>query len=224
MKLRILLLFFFFVIGSTTLLAQSLSDIGKVKVDMLSDAQLQEMLQRAKDNGLNESQVVTMARERGMPMAEVGKLQQRLAKLKQGGQKVTKTVTDSDSRTVEGEDQLSPERDMPALETLSPYQQKIFGCSLFYNKNLNFNPSLSVPTPQGYVLGAGDQLLIDVYGASQQSFDLKVSPEGKILIPNVGSIAVGGSTVGAATARIKASLSQIYSGLQSGISCATVNG
>jgi protein involved in polysaccharide export with SLBB domain len=218
MKYKLFLLFFFFVIGSTTLLAQSLSDIGKVKVDMLSDAQLQEMLQRAKDNGLNESQVVTMARERGMPAGEVGKLQQRLAKLKQGGQKDTKTVTDSDARTVEGEEQLSPERDMPGLETLSPYQQKIFGFSLFYNKKLNFNPSLSIPTPQGYVLGAGDQLLIDVYGASQQSFDLKVSPEGKILIPNVGSIAVGGSTVGAATARIKSSLSQIFSGLQSGIS------
>lgn len=218
MKLRILLLFFFFVIGSTTLLAQSLSDIGKVKVDMLSDAQLQEMLQRAKDNGLNESQVVTMARERGMPLAEVGKLQQRLAKLKQGGQKEGKVTADSDARTVEGEEQLSPERDMPALETLSPYQQKIFGFSLFYNKKLNFNPSLSIPTPQGYVLGAGDQLLIDVYGASQQSYDLKVSPEGKILIPNVGAISVGGSTVGAATARIKTELTQIYAGLQSGIS------
>jgi protein involved in polysaccharide export with SLBB domain len=198
--------------------SQSLSDIGKVKVDMLSDAQLQEMLQRAKDNGLNESQVVTMARERGMPAGEVGKLQQRLAKLKLGGQKDTKTVTDSDTRTVEGEDQLSPERDMPALETLSPYQQKIFGFSLFYNKKLNFNPALSIPTPQGYVLGSGDQLLIDVYGASQQSFDLKVSPEGKILVPNVGTITVGGSTVAAATARIKTELTQIFSGLQSGIS------
>jgi protein involved in polysaccharide export with SLBB domain len=218
MKLRILLLFFFFVIGSTTLLAQSLADIGKVKVDMLSDAQLQEMLQRAKDNGLNESQVVTMARERGMPAGEVGKLQQRLAKLKQGGQKGANAASASDTRTMEGEDQLSPERAVPELETLSPYQQKIFGFSLFYNKKLNFNPSLSIPTPQGYVLGSGDQLLIDVYGASQQSFDLKVSPEGKILIPNVGAIAVGGSTVGAATARIKTSLTQIYSGLQSGIS------
>ncbi len=215
MKLRILLLFFFFVLGSTTLLAQSLSDIGKVKVDMLSDAQLQEMLQRAKDNGLNESQVVTMARERGMPAGEVGKLQQRLAKLKQGGTQNAAAQPNAIDRAVE---ETQTESSPVPVESLSPYQQKIFGFSLFYNKNLNFNPSLSVPTPQGYVLGAGDQLLIDVYGASQQSFDLKVSPEGKILIPNVGSIAVGGSTVGAATARIKASLSQIYSGLQSGIS------
>jgi protein involved in polysaccharide export with SLBB domain len=219
MKFNVFLFLFLILFSFTaTLQAQSLSDIAKVKVDMLSDAQLQEMLQRAKDQGLGEAQVIAMARERGMPMAEVGKLQQRLAKLKQGGQKEVKVVTDSDTRTVEGEEQLSPERVMPELETLSPYQQKIFGFSLFYNKKLNFNPSLSVPTPQGYVLGAGDQLLIDVYGASQQSFDLKVSPEGKILVPNVGAIAVGGLTVGAATARLKSSLSQIYSGLQSGIS------
>ncbi len=186
---------------------------------MLSDAQLQEMLQRAKDNGLNESQVVTMARERGMPEGEVGKLQQRLAKLKQGGKasQPKEGVSDSE-RMMEGESELTEIPAPPALETLSPYQQKIFGFTLFYNKELNFNPSLNIPTPQGYVLGSGDQLLIDIYGASQQSYDLKVSPDGKILVPNIGTIAVGGSTVGAATARIKTSLTQIYSGLQSGIS------
>jgi protein involved in polysaccharide export with SLBB domain len=219
MKLRILLLFFFFALASTTVLAQSLADIAKVKVDMLSDAQLMEMLQRAKDNGLNESQVVTMARERGMPAGEVGKLQQRLAKLKQGGKasQPKEGVSDSE-RMMEGESELTEVPAPPALETLSPYQQKIFGFTLFYNKELNFNPSLNIPTPQGYVLGSGDQLLIDIYGASQQSFDLKVSPDGKILVPNIGPISVGGSTVAAASARIKTALTQIYSGLASGIS------
>ncbi len=186
---------------------------------MLSDAQLQEMLQRAKDNGLNESQVVTMARERGMPAGEVGKLQQRLAKLKQGargGQEAT--ASEGSERTMEGESELTEVPAPPALETLSPYQQKIFGFTLFYNKELNFNPSLNIPTPQGYVLGSGDQLLIDIYGASQQSYDLKVSPDGKILVPNIGPISVGGSTVTAASARIKTALTQIYSGLASGIS------
>jgi protein involved in polysaccharide export with SLBB domain len=219
MKLRTLLLFFFFALVSTTVQAQSLSDIAKVKVDMLSDAQLMEMLQRAKDNGLNESQVVTMARERGMPAGEVGKLQQRLAKLKQGGKasQPKEGVSDSE-RMMEGESELTEVPAPPALETLSPYQQKIFGFTLFYNKELNFNPSLNIPTPQGYVLGSGDQLLIDIYGASQQSYDLKVSPDGKILVPNIGPISVGGSTVAAASARIKTALTQIYSGLSSGIS------
>ena len=218
MKLRILLFFFLFALGSTTLLAQSLSDIGKVKVDMLSDAQLQEMLDRAKGQGLSESQVIAMARERGMPMAEVGKLQQRLAKLKQGGKAAQPKEGSSDAaRSLEGEDGLSEVPAPPALETLSPYQQKIFGFTLFYNKELNFNPSLNIPTPQGYVLGGGDQLLIDIYGASQQSYDLQVSPDGKIFVDNVGPIAVGGSTVAAASARIKTALTKIYSGLSSGI-------
>ena len=211
MKLRILLLLFLFALGTTSLLAQSLSDIGKVKVDMLSDAQLQEMLDRAKGQGLNESQVVSMARERGMPAGEVGKLQQRLSKLKQAGRGAQPAQNSEETaRSMEGE--LTEVPAPPALETLSPYQQKIFGFTLFYNKELNFNPSLNIPTPQGYVLGAGDQLLIDIYGASQQSYDLKVSPDGKVLVPNVGPISVGGSTVAAASARIKNALTQIYFG------------
>lgn len=211
-------LLFFTLCSASSLLAQSLSDIGKVKVDMLSDAQLQEMLDRAKGQGLNESQVIAMARERGMPMAEVGKLQQRLAKLKQGGKAAQPKEGSSDAaRSLEGEDDLSEVPAPPALETLSPYQQKIFGFTLFYNKELNFNPSLNIPTPQGYVLGGGDQLLIDIYGASQQSYDLQVSPDGKIFVDNVGPIAVGGSTVAAASARIKIALTKIYSGLSSGI-------
>ena len=97
MNFRIFFFLLFFILCSaSTLLAQSLSDIGKVKIDMLSDAQLQEMLDRAKGQGLNESQVVSMARERGMPMAEVGKLQQRLAKLKQGAKAATPKAGSAD--------------------------------------------------------------------------------------------------------------------------------
>src|SRR5690606_5867799 len=69
------------------------------------------------------------------------------------------------------------------------------------------------PTPLDYVIGSGDQLLIDVYGASQQSFDLTVSPEGRIMVPSVGPVQVGGSTVDAAIARLKTQLGRIYSGL-----------
>ncbi len=96
---------------------------------------------------------------------------------------------------------------------LSPTQKKIFGYKLFHNRNLNFNPSLNVPTPQGYTVGAGDQLLIDVYGASQQSYDVTVNPDGRIFIPNVGPIQVGGATIAAGTSRIKSALTRIYSGL-----------
>jgi protein involved in polysaccharide export with SLBB domain len=98
---------------------------------------------------------------------------------------------------------------------LTPLQQKIFGYKLFQNPNLTFNPSLNVPTPQGYTLGAGDQVLIDVYGASQQAYEVTINPDGKIFIPNVGPIQVGGATISAATGRIKSALTRIYSGLGS---------
>src|SRR5690606_14257191 len=84
---------------------------------------------------------------------------------------------------------------------------------LFHNKELNFNPSMNIPTPENYIIGTGDQLLIDVYGASQQSYDFTVDPEGTIFIPNVGPVEVGGASISAARARIKTSLSKIYSGL-----------
>ena len=219
MKLRILLLLFLFALGTTSLLAQSLSDIGKVKVDMLSDAQLQEMLDRAKGQGLNESQVVSMAREQGMPAGEVGKLQERISKLKKVGRgSQVANTSEGAERMMEGESELTEVPVSEPVETLTPYQQKIFGFSLFYSNELNFNPSLNIPTPQGYVLGAGDQLLIDIYGASQQSYDLIVNSDGKVLVPNIGPVIVGGATVAAASARIKNAMTQIYSGLSSGIS------
>src|SRR5690606_33666529 len=97
---------------------------------------------------------------------------------------------------------------------LTPRQKKIFGYTLFHNKELNFNPSLNIPTPESYVIGTGDQLLVDVYGASQQSYDLEVSPEGKVFIPNVGPVAVGGASVSAARTRLRTALMLIYSVFQ----------
>src|SRR5690606_13535384 len=97
---------------------------------------------------------------------------------------------------------------------LTPRQKKIFGYTLFHNKELNINPSLNIPTPESYIIGTGDQLLIDVYGASQQSYDLEVNPEDRVFIPNVGPVEVGGASVSAARSRLKTSFSRIYSGLQ----------
>lgn len=215
MKFKILIFFGIFNLLAEISISQSLSDIAELKVDLLSDIQLKEIIQQAKDQSLNESQIVKMARERGMSIGEVQKLQQRLASLKQAGLKSGLTqksnLSQEDVETSQGANS-----DTDATE-LSIFQQKIFGFTLFYNKELNFNPSLNIPTPQGYILGAGDQLLIDIYGASQMSYDLRVTPEGKIIVPNVGPILVGGSTVAASAVRIKTALTKIYSGLASGI-------
>lgn len=207
--------------------SQSLMEIQNVKVDNLSDAQIEQLIKRAEASGLNEQQLEAMALERGMPMSEVAKLRQRISSLKTGAGKSNSQDALSPSggkstslRTVEGQveevDPFDSLRKSDPYYDLTPVQKKIFGYKLFHNKKVNFNPSLNIPTPPNYTLGAGDQLLIDVYGASQQSYDLTVNPEGKILIPNVGSVQIGGSSVAAASSRIKSALTQIYSGLSAG--------
>lgn len=199
---------------------QSLQDIQNLKVDELSDAQIEQLIRRAESSGMNQAQLEAMARERGMPAAEISKLTQRIQMLKSGnvegenrrqnqGQ-MQRQVTGDRAEQTAVFDSL---RQADPYYDLSPKQKKIFGFTLFHNKELNFNPNLNLPTPDGYVLGTGDQLLVDVFGASQQSLDLTVSPEGTVFIPNIGPINVGGATIQAIRSRLKNSLQQIYSGL-----------
>ncbi|MEP1087374.1 MAG: SLBB domain-containing protein [Algoriphagus sp.] len=210
------LLLVIFMVVAFAAQSQSLSDIQNLRVDNLSDAQIEQLIKRAEANGLTTNQLTALARERGMPAAEAAKLSRRISELQMTVSSQSEVQGADGNRSINGYKETdmfdSIRRSDPYYE-LTEKQKKIFGYKLFHNRDLNFSPSLNIPTPQSYVIGSGDQLLLDVYGASQQSYDLSVSPEGRILVPNVGPIQVGGSTIAAASARIKTSLGRIYSGL-----------
>ncbi len=196
---------------------QSLSDIQNLKIDDLSDAQLEQMIKRAEANGINPNQFEVLARERGMPASEAAKLRKRISELQSAtissGKSALSTENGRSLREDEEPDLFDSLRRSDPYYDLTPTQKKIFGFKLFHNRNLDFSPSLNLPTPRSYVIGSGDQLLLDVYGASEQSFDLSVTPEGRIFIPNLGPVQLGGSTIEAASARLKTALGKIYSGL-----------
>jgi protein involved in polysaccharide export with SLBB domain len=206
----------FFVLIVFSLQGQSLSDIQNLRVDDLSDAQLEQLIKRAESSGLTTNQLTALARERGMPALEAAKLSKRISSLQISVSSQRQGQNGSDGRSVNGfqePDMFDSIRRSDPYYDLSIKQKKIFGYKLFHNRDLNFSPSLNIPTPQSYVIGSGDQLLLDVYGASQQSLDLSVSPEGRIFIPNIGPVQVGGSSIEAASVRIKTALGRIYSGL-----------
>jgi protein involved in polysaccharide export with SLBB domain len=201
----------------TFLYAQELSEIQNVKVDNLSNSQIGQLINRYQNQGLSQDQMLKYATERGMPAAEVQKLKSRIDNYKQDGS-LEKTIKDSssNSRRVQTERSASNPEEMENTRldgVLSSKQEKIYGYRLFHRDEANFNPELNIPTPSTYILGRGDQLLIEIYGASQQSYDLSINPDGKIFVPSIGSIEVGGLSVSAATARIKSRLSVIYSGM-----------
>lgn len=91
-----------------------------------------------------------------------------------------------------------------------PIVKKVFGRDIFNNKSLTFEPQMNIATPQNYVLGPGDQLIIDVYGASQETVTLTVSPDGDITVPDFGPVHVSGLTVSAAQSRIRSRLGNYF--------------
>ena len=199
-------------------------NFSNIHVDDLSDDQIRQFMQKIQASGLSQDQLEQIATARGMSATEVQKLKSRVQKLQnQPGGNSNPRNTGSFGRNVDygfGNDSLNTDSTLikqqqvgNALESLKP---QIFGQDLFKNAKTTFEPNLRLATPQNYVIGAGDQVLIDIYGYSEVNYQLKVSPEGSINVPYAGVIPVSGLTVEAATSRIKSKLSKIYSGLNSG--------
>jgi protein involved in polysaccharide export with SLBB domain len=89
--------------------------------------------------------------------------------------------------------------------------KKIFGHDLFQNEELTFEPAMNIATPENYVLGAGDVVYIDIYGASQKTVEATVSPDGFVVVEDFGPIQVAGLTVEQASSRVRSQLGVRYS-------------
>ena len=89
-------------------------------------------------------------------------------------------------------------------------RKRVFGRDIFNNHNLTFEPNVNIATPQNYVLGPGDAVNVDVWGASHNSFQSTVSPDGTIQIEGFGPVSVSGLTVEQANARLRSQLGARY--------------
>ena len=87
----------------------------------------------------------------------------------------------------------------------------VFGRNIFTSRNLTFAPSANLPTPTNYVLGPGDEVIIDIWGTNQATIRRTISQDGTINIPDVGMISLNGMTIKQADSYMKKKLGQIYS-------------
>lgn len=90
--------------------------------------------------------------------------------------------------------------------------KQVFGRNIFNNQMLTFQPNQNMATPANYRLGAGDDVIIDVWGASQETFEGEISPDGTVTIEGVGPITLGGLSVSQANAQVKSKLGRFYEG------------
>ena len=95
-------------------------------------------------------------------------------------------------------------------EVLMRNQRRVFGRDIFNNKNLTFEPTMNIATPQNYTLGPGDAVNVDVWGASHKSFQSTVSPDGTIQIEGFGPVSVAGLSVEQANSRLRSQLGARY--------------
>ena len=93
-------------------------------------------------------------------------------------------------------------------------KRKIFGHDVFNNKNLTFESSMNLATPQSYRLGPGDAVNIDIWGASQESVTETISPDGTITVDGIGVIQLSGLSVSQAKAKLRKVLGPRYQGSQ----------
>lgn len=130
-------------------------------------------------------------------------------------------VAGKDNYTEEEQERLMNEAvDFFDLDSLAYYrnleetsEDQVFGRNLFKTNNeLTFQPNLNIATPANYRLGAGDVVIIDVWGASQETFEGTISPDGTVTITGIGPIKLAGLTVAQAKGALKSRMGKYYQG------------
>lgn len=126
-------------------------------------------------------------------------------------------LDDSQNKTIKNQ-QLNEEIGFMDIDSLIYYQnyfkedeRQVFGRNIFNNQMLTFEPSLNIPTPSNYKLGAGDAVIIDIWGASQTTYEGTISPDGTVTIEGIGPLNLAGLTVKEANAYAKKQLGRFFS-------------
>lgn len=92
---------------------------------------------------------------------------------------------------------------------------EIFGHKIFNSRNLTFEPNENSATPQNYRLGPGDEIIIDIWGVSEDHLRHTITPEGNIMIAQLGPLYLNGLTISEASDHIRSAFASKYSGVDS---------
>ena len=190
-------------LGSGSLMAQSMSD--------------SQVLEYVKDGIRQGKEQKQLASE----LARKGVTKEQAMRVKQLYEQQNNVNTSKSTGTDINESRLREEtkentsdmlEDHPTTQDLARGDQ-VFGRNIFNTRNLTFEPSVNLATPTNYRLGPGDEVIIDIWGASQNTIRQQISPEGTINIQKIGPVNLSGMTVSAANDYLKNALNKIYNGL-----------
>ena len=195
--------------------AQIPTNLSNIRASQITDAQLMQFLQQAQSSGMTEEQLIQEFKRRGLPDSELEALVNRI-KLMTG---VALEVDDEEMGDDEKKDGKSTTRKYKGESRpfkIPAKPSRVFGADLFSGADPLFTPNLKIATPKGYVLGAEDELQLDIYGNNISTQKLVVSPDGFINVKYAGPINVSGMTIEQAAGVIRGRLTKFYPALSSG--------
>ena len=184
--------------------SQNIDQIRSV-ADFSSESELVSYVEKAKLKGFNLIQIEKLAVAQGAKPSEI----QLLRKLWNSNNNepsidsnLKETTIESSFGIVENENEDEDEF-------------KRFGSDFFNNQNISETPELFIATPSDYRLGPGDELMINLYGASENTYSVQISRNGTLKIDRAAPIYLSGLSINSAKKRLIKSLSKLYTGLLS---------
>ena len=199
---------------SVFLFALMLGSTSLLMAQTMSDQQVLEYVKEGIKQGKEQKQMAAelarkgVTKEQAMRVKELYEKQNNVDTAKSTGT----DINESRLREEMKENTSDMLEDQPTTQDLVREDQ-VFGRNIFNTKNLTFEPSSNLATPPNYRLGPGDEVIIDIWGASQNTIRQQISPDGTINIQKIGPVYLSGLTVSEANDYLKKSLNKIYNGL-----------
>ncbi len=182
----------------------------------MTDQQVLEYVKQGMSEGKDQRQMATELARRGVTREQA----ERVKKLYEQEQGVsTSKMSGTELNEARLREATQEESTTSVLENPQPdsrelaQESQVFGRNIFNTRNLTFEPSVNIATPPNYRLGPGDEVIIDIWGTSQNTIRQQISPDGTINIEKIGPVSLSGMTVSEANGYLKRVLGKTYSGL-----------
>ena len=190
--------------------------VGQVSAQM-TDEEVIEYVQEQHEAGKSQTAILLDLQRKGVKRDQLIRLKEQYdaAQAQSGvtGSTSTSTQAAGDrTRKSNGDTQSTSGSNDAIVADVVSNVKEIFGHDIFKNDKLTFEPNMNIATPAGYILGPGDEILIDIYGTSQSSQKYAISPEGVIIIEKIGPVAIAGLTAEQAQAKVISKMGGHYQG------------
>ena len=204
-KVRLFLLFF--------LLA---APFGTAYCQMSDEAVVKYALE-GRQSGKSDQQIGKELLARGVTPEQVERLKQKYEDSR------TSSETVAADQVISGQRRERPRSSSDTLAVEIPPvpdpaergadSRAVFGRNVFRSRALTFEPNENQATPENYRLGPGDEVIIDIWGENERSLREEISPEGNIMVEQVGPVYLNGLTIKEANAKLRGVFGQIYAGV-----------